>query len=267
MKTTKEPCNPRYRNRGPYSFKTDFGTFTTAAGSPLAFDIYRPANSNNSTPLILAHGFSRRRQNMAGMAVHLARWGLTVVNVDLYHLRPWRINHRRNATDLIELAGHLGFSEVVFSGFSAGALASVLAGEQTPTAVGVLALDPVDFGTVGQKAARNLTVPLYSIFAELTSSNALFKGMPIIEAAPRARAIRIVEADHCFFEFPTNILCRLLFPDRLKHFSSTQIRGAILETTTATALRLTTTRQADPREWQPHHCLLEKPAGEGTVVG
>jgi pimeloyl-ACP methyl ester carboxylesterase len=257
MNIVQEERELRYRDRGPHSFRTSTGRLTTSGGSRLTYDMYQPRKSEVTTPLLLAHGFARRRQNMAGMAVHMARWGLTIVNIDLYHLRPWRINHHQNGADLAELADHLGFNEVVFAGFSAGALASVIAGAHSRAAVGVLALDPVDFGTVGQQAARQLPVPLYSIFAELTTSNAIFKGMPIIEATSRARAIRIVEASHCFFEFPTNIICRLLFHDRLKIFTPTQIKGAILETTTATAMRLATTRQADPREWEPHPCLLE----------
>jgi dienelactone hydrolase len=108
---------------------------------------------------------------------------------------------------MMTLARHLGARRVVYAGFSAGGLAAVLAAVEDPAALGVLALDLVDQGGLGVRAAARLDKPLVGLMGDPSACNARGNGMAVLAAGPRARVERIAGAGHCDFESPTDWLC------------------------------------------------------------
>jgi acetyl esterase/lipase len=162
---------------------------------------------------ILAHGFTRTRQTMAGHAVRLARESVLVVAPDL----PYFWHSGDNARALRDLVAALragAFSppveRIVLVGFSAGALAAILAAD-APGVVGYIGLDPFDRPSgIGLDAARTLRLPAYLLRAPPSSCNAYSIAAPWVKALPNLIEDRVIaEASHCDFEAPSDWICRV----------------------------------------------------------
>ncbi len=162
------------------------------------------------TRVVLAHGFLRSPQTMHHLADSLAKEDVETVCIQLRHSRPWAGNHRENARDLIALRKALGWNNVTYAGFSAGALSALIAASEDPACGKLLLLDPVDHGTLGKDAAAKIRIPTLAILGQPGPGNAQRNATPMLEAIANARVIEIPEATHCDFEGRPSALCHRL---------------------------------------------------------
>ncbi len=208
-------------------------TLVMRNGDGLHMTGYRSPSSSADALVVLGHGFLRHSAQMAGLAQALAEAGMTTVALDFRHTRLWDGGHVRNAFDMIAVADALGASRVVYAGFSAGALAALIAGRNDPRTVGVVALDLVDAQGMGAHMAADLKPPLIGLVGDPSSCNAQNNGLTVYAASRTATIKRISGAGHCAFESPTDWLCRLVCersaPDQ------DAIRQDIIRTATAAA--------------------------------
>lgn len=181
----------------------------------LPTDVYLPAPGVATRGgAILSHGFLRSRHTMARHAQLLAREGVVAVAPNL----PFQVDSRSNAEALRDVAAQLragglgpAADRIVLIGFSAGALASVLAAVDLPGIAGFVALDAFDRPNgIGLAAARQLTVPATTIRAPAAGCNAYGIAAPWGAAFPKPDGDLFIEgATHCDFESPTDGICRL----------------------------------------------------------
>jgi pimeloyl-ACP methyl ester carboxylesterase len=173
-----------------------------------------PAAEKSRDAVILAHGFTRSRETMAGHAAAIARGGLWAVAPDL----PYAVDSRDNARALRDLiaslrggAAGVPLERFVLVGFSAGGLAAILAADN-PGVVGYVGLDPFDRpGGVGREAARRLQVPVWLLRSPSSRCNAYSIAEPWVEALPNLVVDRVLPAaSHCDFEDPTDRLCEFV---------------------------------------------------------
>ncbi|EIC23385.1 lipase family protein [Thiorhodovibrio frisius] len=160
--------------------------------------------------VILAHGFLRDQRHMQGLAVALAEAGFPVATLNSRHDSPISGGHVANSQDMMELARALGAKRVIYAGFSAGALAALLAARNDPSATGVLTLDLVDSQDLGRRAAEGLAVPLIALTGMPSNCNANNNAAPVYRVASALSLTPIPQASHCDFESPSDRLCRLV---------------------------------------------------------
>ena len=215
----------------------------TFDGSPEAVDVYRPSSGSPRAVVILAHGFTRSRSNLAELSRDLAGSGFAVVVPDL----PYLVDHTGNGRVLAKLAGviesgddaelELGSRRLIFAGFSAGGLAALLGAATHPTALGWIGLDPVDRADRGVVAAPRMAAPAYVFRAPAAACNAYSNSERIVE---RLRAVvenRVIPgASHCDFEGPTDGFCELVC-GRADPARQAAIRAAVVEAAKALAAR------------------------------
>jgi pimeloyl-ACP methyl ester carboxylesterase len=186
------------------------------AGRPTQVDVSAPVGATRPSrdAVILAHGFTRSRDSMAGHAAAFARSGVWAIVPDLPYLMDSRDNARA-LRDLIDAlrAGVVGepLERFVLVGFSAGGLAALLAAD-APGVVGYVGLDPFDRpGGVGLEAARRLEIPVWLLRGPSAGCNAYAIAEPWVEALPNLVVDRVLaEASHCDFEDPTDRLCEFV---------------------------------------------------------
>lgn len=190
---------------------------------------YRPADARSGDLVVLGHGFLRGEARMAGLAVALAEAGIPTVTLDFCNDRLWNGNHIRNGLDMMGLADTLGARRVVYAGFSAGALAALVAGRNDPRTLGVVALDLVDADGLGARLAAGLDRPLIGLVGAPSSCNARNNGLGVYAVSQQAVVQHFPGADHCDFESDTDWLCRV-FCDR---GTSVTVRRDIMRATVA----------------------------------
>lgn len=183
------------------------GSVQSDTGCPIDTTRFEPRHPRTAVPVILAPGFLRDRRHLTGLARALADHGIPAVTLDLCNRRPWDAAPVRNALDMIAVARRLGARQVVYGGFSAGALAALIAGRLDPHTRGVLALDLVDQASLGVGMARALDRPLLGLAGDPAACNAYNNGLKVFVASPGGRVARIPGAGHCDFESPTDWLC------------------------------------------------------------
>jgi pimeloyl-ACP methyl ester carboxylesterase len=173
---------------------------------------------------------------MVDLARHLADAGVPAVTLDFCNARVWDGRHVRNGLDMIRVADALQAERVVYAGFSAGGLAALVAGRNDPRTVGVIALDLVDAGRIGERMARGLDRPLIGLVGDPSPCNADNNGLAVFAATAQAQVERVLGAEHCDFESPTDWLCPLICrapPGRV-----TASRQDIIEAATIAAVAL-----------------------------
>jgi len=178
-------------------------------GCRLDYRLYSPASANPKpdTLVVIGHGFLRNRARMAGHAQAIAAAGYHTASVTFCNSRIWDGRHRDNGRDMVRLANALDARRVVYLGFSAGGLAALLAGQQDPRTLGVVALDLVDRDGIGLAAARGFDRPLIGLVGPPSECNAGNNGLPVLAASQHSQVHRFPEATHCDFEAPTDWLC------------------------------------------------------------
>lgn len=181
------------------------------AGRPTVLDIYEP-DQPASGAVVLAHGFTRSRATLADHAEALRSAGVLVAVPDL----PYLVDSRDNARALTQLVAQLRSGQhappvprVVLVGFSAGALAAILAAS-APGVVGYVGLDPFDRPNgIGLAAAQTLQTPTILLRAPASACNAYSIAEPWVAALPHLVEDRLLaNATHCDFEAPTDWICR-----------------------------------------------------------
>ncbi|MBK5941873.1 hypothetical protein CCR96_22050 [Halochromatium roseum] len=273
---------------------------TSATGCTIRYRLYRPAEVRSSvqlsTQVILAHGFLRSQQRMAGLAEAIAAEGIPVATLDLCNMQFWDGRHQQNGLDMIALARHLeagaaagaagaagaadagakadrtigasladrageGGPGVIYAGFSAGALAALVAARNDPNALGVVTLDLVDAQGIGQRSARGLDKPLIGLAGESTNCNAYDNARELFSSGDQARLMRIAGAGHCDFEAPTDALCELICtdPDQADARRTAQLREQIQSQTLAAIMSLI---NGDADNWNQTAVLTKLP-GQG----
>jgi acetyl esterase/lipase len=175
-------------------------------------DIYWPAMEAPAPMVIVAHGFSRNRGNMAGWGQHLATAGFVSVVPDL----PTWSDHARNGRFISELRAYLLDDElrkqridparVGLVGFSAGGLSSLLSAARSPGVAIWVGLDPVDRDGLGVRAAAMIHSRAVVITAEPSACNANGNAREILAALPGHQHFRVNGAVHVDAEWPTSWL-------------------------------------------------------------
>jgi pimeloyl-ACP methyl ester carboxylesterase len=160
--------------------------------------------------VVLAHGFLRDQQHMGGLAAALAESGIPTLTLSFCNSRFWDGGHGLNALDMRRVADAMGARRLVYAGFSAGGLSALIAARNDPRTVGVLTLDLVDEGGLGEEAARGLTVPMVALVGAPAPCNRQSQGLAVTAANPKSQVIPIAGARHCDFESPTDWLCKTL---------------------------------------------------------
>jgi dienelactone hydrolase len=211
------------------------GVVTSVSGCRLGYRIHRPGGAASDTAVILGHGFLGSKEGMDGLATALAQAGATAVTLDFCNSRLWDGRHVRNGLDMVGLAGGLGARRVIYGGFSAGALAALVAGQQDPNALGVVALDPVDHDGLGVRMAKRLARPLIGIIGEPSACNANGNASAMLAASRRGQVVRVPGASHCDFEDPGDGLCEVVCG---RASGNIAVRRAIIDAAVAAVLQL-----------------------------
>ena len=221
------------------------GEARSSGGCRYAYRVYAPlaaaeagAGSPGSVTVLLGHGFLRDQDTLVGLARALANAGFRVVTLDFCNMRPWNGHHARNARDLVALAARVGAADVVYAGFSAGALAALLAAADDPRARGVVTLDLVDQGGLGADALARLDAPLIGLQGPPSRCNADGGGGRVFARRPAAPLETLPGASHCEFESPSDGLCELLCGDEDASGADARERADVVRRTVAAVRRL-----------------------------
>jgi hypothetical protein len=190
--------------------KVETGVLASNTGCSLAYRLTIPTGTKRHGLVVLAPGFWRAPAQMAGLARALAAAGIITATVDFCNTRPWAGRHFQDGLDMVSVARKLGARRVVYAGFSAGALAALIAARQDPDSVGVVALDLVDDAGLGVSLVGGLDKPVIGLVGDPAVCNAENNGLAVFRAVGQARVIRIRGASHCDFESPTDWLCELV---------------------------------------------------------
>ncbi|WP_296699627.1 alpha/beta hydrolase [Thiocapsa sp. UBA6158] len=194
----------------PSDTHVETGAVDSATGCALHYRLYRPTRARTEDLVVLGHGFLRSQERMVDLAQTLADKGVPTVTLDFCNARFWDGRHVRNGLDMILVADALAAKQVVYAGFSAGGLAALVAGRNDPRTLGVVALDLVDAGRLGEGMAAGLDRPLIGLVGDPSPCNAENKGLAVFSATDQAAVERVTGAEHCDFESPTDWLCRLV---------------------------------------------------------
>ncbi len=186
------------------------GIQPSRTGCMMHYTRYRPAGAQGGDLVVLGHGFLRSEARMAGLALALAEAGVATVTLDFCNDRLWNGHHIRNGLDMMSLADILGARRVVYAGFSAGALAALVAGRNDARTLGVVALDLVDADGLGVRMAAGFERPLVGLVGAPSSCNAHNNGLGVYATGNQSVVEHFPDADHCDFESDTDWLCRLL---------------------------------------------------------
>ncbi len=156
---------------GAHEVSTYFGAIETRT-SRLSVDLYLPSGLDQAPIVVVAHGFSRTRKNMAGLGRLLASHGFVAAVPDL----PGWTDYNRNALEIAALLKRLRTDGVLrvpkpmlqcaVIGYSLGGLAALLAATMDSDVCCWIGLDPVDVNGSGEKAAKQLRVPAVVLCAE-----------------------------------------------------------------------------------------------------
>lgn len=208
----------------------------SARGCEYDYRVFEPAQAISPSTVMLGHGFLRDQDRLVELSRALANSGIRTVTLDFCNMRPWNGNHRANAIDMHDLAQILGRSDdVLFGGFSAGALAAILAADSRTRAI--VLLDFVDQNNLGANALETLPIPVIGLHGPPSSCNA--DGLGTAAVAQHLRNLdrtgteySLVEnASHCEFESPTNWLCQSVCGDNDSASHNRETRQFIIDET------------------------------------
>jgi dienelactone hydrolase len=186
-------------------------------GKEVTVDFHLPQGLKQAPVVVVAHGFSRSRLNMAGWGGLLASNGFIVAIPDL----PAWSDHERNSRAIRELLARINSKAFVteptpngnaaLMGFSMGGLCSLLAAATNDQVRCWVGLDPVDSGQKGAEAAKQLQIPCAVIQAEPSRCNADGNAKQIVASLPGPLfALRVQNGTHTDPEQPTDWLAELV---------------------------------------------------------
>jgi len=208
-------------------------TGVSDSGCDFGYRHYLPLRPSTSTTIILGHGFLRNQDTLINISRAFANEGIPVATLNFCNMRLWNGNHVKNAADMRLLANSLeAMDDVIFAGFSAGALAALLAADEQTRAV--LTLDLVDQSGLGLTAAQQLNVPLLGLHGPSHRCNAKNNGLDVFatsrdshdEVATQSELVP--DASHCEFESPSNWLCERACGDSASDLINEQTRQTVM---------------------------------------
>tara|TARA_R100000458_G_C8266871_1_gene241881 strand:+ start:273 stop:1865 length:1593 start_codon:yes stop_codon:yes gene_type:complete len=261
QETPEEEPITDYSKLGPHEVVVDSWVANVTNCSNMNYDIYSPDGSTNPPVVVLGHGFARGADKMSGWAEHLSSWGAEVLLPTLCHYNVFAgVDHEMNGQNMTELAFIHGAAEVVYAGHSAGGLAAIIAASQDNNAIGILGLDATDTeGSVplspdipeflGQNYAGDVECPAFSISGDPSSCNSENNGLDLFSMMNDSRSVKIIGADHCDFESPTNFVCELSCENSEADYSDEEIRPVITAMGTAAIMSLTGLSHDGIRVW------------------
>ena len=230
-------------------YRLQTGEARSLAGCRYDYRVYAPAGRADAdeavATVVLGHGFLRDQDTLVGLARALANAGFRAVTLDFCNMRPWNGRHRENARDLVALADRVATGDVVYAGFSAGALAALLAGAADPDTRGVVTLDLVDQGGLAATALETLDAPLVGLQGPPSACNANGSGQRVFDTRPDAALDTLPGASHCEFESPTNRLCEIVCGDDDARADDERVRADIVRRVVDAVGRLLDTPAAD----------------------
>ena len=224
---------PDYRVPGRVTYDIFEGELRSSTGCKVFYTFYKPIPAAKQVLVALGHGFMRSRKRMANLARHLASWGLPVVNVEFCNSKLWTGNHDQNGADMVAVARHLNAEKTIYTGFSAGGLAALVAADLDKNAIAFFGLDMVDNQGLGKEMAPNLKIALYGLMAAPSACNAENNALNLYESAPKSFVVKVEDSSHCHFEFPIDRKCSLICGRGEAKFSTEVIQQTILGLTTA----------------------------------
>jgi hypothetical protein len=222
-----------YRKQGKVPYESLDGKLISSTGCEVAYTYFRPGSVSKDLLVVLGHGFMRSRKRMAYLARHLASWGLPVVNVEFCNSKLWAGNHDRNGADMVAVSRKLHAGKVIYTGFSAGGLAAMVAANLDKNTLAFFGLDMVDNQGLGKKTAPILKIPFYGLVAAPSACNANNNGLDLYAGALQSNVIKVADSSHCHFEFPVDGKCAFVCGKGEKRFSREVIQQTILGLTTA----------------------------------
>ena len=214
---------------GPAAWSVASGTLRSTIGCTVTYEVLAPADPAGPT-VVWTHGFLRDGASVRGWGELAASHGLRSVVVSTCASSPFGGRHDRNAADLRAVAAAVAGPDapVIYAGFSAGGLASLLAAAEDPNAAGVLGLDAVDSGGLAE-GALGLAVPALFLAGDPSSCNARGNLLPVAERLAGARIVPVPYATHGDFELPhdplVDRLCGRAEPPDRREALRAAIRG------------------------------------------
>jgi hypothetical protein len=186
------------------------GAVESVRGCEVAYHVHPATHASHELVAILAHGYMRNGSFMTGWGEAIAASGVTAVTVDLCASDAADGRPADNAADLIAVRRALGAREAIYVGVSAGGLAALIAASlDAQAARGLLLLDPVNAGGQARSAAGRVDVPVAALVAKPQMCNAWRNIDPALETLRDATTVRIGNASHCDFEWPSDRFCRI----------------------------------------------------------
>lgn len=209
------------------------GTLASVRDCELRYRWHGDALAHQPTVLI-AHGFMRNGDFMAGWADAIAHAGLAAVTVDLCASATPGGRHADNGADLVALRHALDIDSVIYVGVSAGGLAAMIAASLDPQATrGVLLLDPTNAGGQARSAASRVRAPVAALVARPQVCNAWRNIDRALQTLRDATIVPIDRASHCDFEWPTDLFCQVACVSTgsgaSRHRSQARIRDVSIE--------------------------------------
>ncbi len=223
---------------GSYDVQVWSGDTSISDNVSIQYTLFKPLNAPDAPHVVLAHGFLDNRNSMTGFANHYASWGIKVVTMDLLHSSLIDNDPFQDAEDLIGLSNQIGGEDaVIYVGYSAGGMRSIIAAAQDSSVLAVLGLDLVDASYsddfLALENVLNISVPVWGLLGESSSCNSYGNGLDVYNNAENGNAVRITEADHCDFESPADVLCTILCGGSNNYFSEDEINSVILNLSTS----------------------------------
>ena len=230
-----------YSDRGPHEVVTSIDNFTLTDGQSIEYTFYEPVEINHITQVTLVHAFSRNMDSYHELAEHYASWGLGVITMNLLHSSIFDNDPLQDAIYIKEVSDNFSDGRpTIYVGHSAGAMRAIVAATEDTNAIAILGLDLTDGAYedsggefLGLMHAHMLSIPIWGMLGEPSSCNAFGNGLNVYLEAENGNAISIAEADHCDFEFPTNIVCSLLCQEENETFNESSIKSIILNLSTS----------------------------------
>ena len=250
---------PDYRDQGHLHYTRFDETLISATGCEVEYTYLGPKKRSNAVVIAIGHGFMRSKARMDHLAGHLAGWGLSVANIEFCNSRLWVGNHDLNGADMVAVTRQLNADRVIYTGFSAGGLAALVATELDDRSIAYFGLDAVDNQGLGKQIAPELRVPVYGLSAVPSFCNAHNNGLDLFAVAVHSKVVAVADSSHCHFEFPVDGKCAFVCGRGEKHFSRSVIQQTILGLTTAFMVWQTGIDPNGQTWWsdhQPNHQML-----------
>lgn len=235
--TSKQIQGQDYRLKGANVFEYSKHTLKSASGCTLHYTEFKPVDVPvNDNVIILGHGFFRNEKTQKELAEHFASWGLHTVTVGFCNSKPWNGHHDKNGADMVLVANAIGAKSVIYSGFSAGGLAAIIASSEDSRTKAYLGLDMVDNFDKGIKAAPAIKAPVFGLVAEPSMCNAKNNGLKVYAEIDQPNLVKIKGARHCDFEYPFDKKCSLACGKTHAPYEREDVQDTILGLSTSLLL-------------------------------